>query len=70
MLLNAYRPERGPVKIRKRQFTKESTDKFNYLLQKELWQENLSNSNIQTCFNALFIIQHGSPKEYEIPVQR
>jgi hypothetical protein len=66
ILLNANRPERGPVKIRKRQFTKESTDKFNYLLQKESWQENLSNSDIKTFFNALkgiiIIIQPGSPR--------
>jgi hypothetical protein len=31
---NVDRLKRGPVQIRRRQFTKESTDEFNYLLQK------------------------------------
>jgi hypothetical protein len=35
--ININRPKRGPVKSRKRQFTRESTDEFNYLLQKESW---------------------------------
>jgi hypothetical protein len=38
--INVNRPDRGPVKIRKRQFTKESIHEFYYLLQKELWQES------------------------------
>jgi hypothetical protein len=32
--INADRPKRGPVKIRKRQLTKENIDEFNYLLKK------------------------------------
>jgi hypothetical protein len=37
--ININRSKRGPVKSRKRQFTTESIDEFNYLLQKESWQE-------------------------------
>jgi hypothetical protein len=39
--INVNRPDGGPIKIRKRQFTKESINEFNYLLQKESWQESL-----------------------------
>lgn len=33
--INLNRSQRGTIKSRKRQFTKESSDEFNYLLQKE-----------------------------------
>jgi hypothetical protein len=35
----------------KRQFTEEGIQEFNYLLQKELWQENFSNSDAKSSFN-------------------
>jgi hypothetical protein len=34
--INANRPDRGPQMSRKRQFTEEAIQEFNYLLQKEL----------------------------------
>jgi hypothetical protein len=37
--INVNRSTREHVKSRKSQFTKGSIDKFNYLLQKESWQE-------------------------------
>jgi hypothetical protein len=36
---------------RKRQFTEEAIQEFNYLLQKELWQESFSNSDANSSFN-------------------
>jgi hypothetical protein len=36
--MKVNRSKIGSVKSRKRQFTEESIDEFNYLLQKELWQ--------------------------------
>jgi hypothetical protein len=33
--INVSRPKRRPIKIRKRQFTKESIDEFNNLVQKK-----------------------------------
>jgi hypothetical protein len=51
--INVNRPDRRPVKSRKRQFTKESINEFNYLLQKASWQKSLSNYDINTSFNAL-----------------
>jgi hypothetical protein len=49
--INVNRKNRT-VKIKKRQFTITSTDEFNYLLQRELWQVSLSNSDVNTSFNA------------------
>jgi hypothetical protein len=45
-------PNRGPIRIRSRKYTKGNIDEFNHLLQKELWQESLSASDVNTCFNA------------------
>jgi hypothetical protein len=50
--INVNRSERGPVESKKRQFTKESIDEFNYLLQKESWQECFLNLDVNTSFNA------------------
>ena len=36
---------------REGQFTKEGVQEFNYLLQKELWQESFSNSDASASFN-------------------
>jgi hypothetical protein len=50
--LDADSPKRGPIKIRKSQYTKGNIEEFNYLLQKELWQESLSISDVNSCFKA------------------
>jgi hypothetical protein len=50
--INVNRPDRGPQMCRKRQFTIEGIQEFNYLLQKELWQESFSNSDTNASFNA------------------
>jgi hypothetical protein len=50
--INVNRSKKGPVKSRKRQFTKECIDEFNYLLQKEPWEECLLNLDVNTSFNA------------------
>jgi hypothetical protein len=44
-------PKLGLVKVRRRQFTEESTEELNYLLLKELWQEVLMNSEVNSKFN-------------------
>jgi hypothetical protein len=49
--LHVNSPNRGPIKIRKREYTKGNIE-YNYLLQKELWQESLSISDVNSCFNA------------------
>jgi hypothetical protein len=50
--LHVNGPNRGPIKIRKRQYTKGNIEEFNYLLQKELWQESRSIADVNSCFNA------------------
>jgi hypothetical protein len=50
--INVNRSKRGTVKIRKRQFSKESIDEFTYLLQKETWQKCFLNLDVNTSFNA------------------
>jgi hypothetical protein len=50
--INVNRPDRGSHMCRKRQFTKESIQEFNYLLQKESWQKSLSSSDVNASFNA------------------
>lgn len=49
--INVNRPDRGPQMSRKRQFTEEGIQEFNYLLQKELRQEIFSNSDANASFN-------------------
>jgi hypothetical protein len=49
--INANRPDRGPQMSRKRQFMEEGIQEFNYLLQKELWQQSFSNSDANSSFN-------------------
>jgi hypothetical protein len=50
--INVNAPKGEAMKIMKRQFTKERTDEFNYALQKESWQNSLSNLHAHTSFNA------------------
>jgi hypothetical protein len=53
--MNVIKPKRGPLKIRKIHFTKESTDNFNYLLQKESWQESISKRDVNTSFMEIIL---------------
>jgi hypothetical protein len=41
--INVNRPDRGLQMCRKRQFTEEGIQEFNYSLQKELWQGSFLN---------------------------
>jgi hypothetical protein len=51
-------PNRGPIRIRRRKYTKGNIDEFNHLLQKELRQESLSASEVNTCFNEFMDMIH------------
>jgi hypothetical protein len=52
--INVNRSERGPQMCWKRQFTKEGILEFNYLLQKESWQESFSNSDANAALMPLW----------------